>query len=326
MPYDLHTPFGIQPGQVSPAEAQMSMLRRALGQQDSDPMRSQMAELKAANDAGGIESDPWFAAKRAEAAAPPMVVSGLKPALQPGDYGTDKYFTDRMTARATADEAAAKAGAGVAAQGRNQAAQQRMADLEVGGVDDSERREYRDLAAGVAGRDLPNYGQEAHEDLLRGYAGEEAGRVAKRAQQADAATAEAAAAPGVSPDDVAAKNLDVQARMPALLNMIAQLRQGPKESAEATAATALFPAVRELAQQVAAKGVPPDQAMAWASMLVDKALSQGTSPADEGIRRALGLASPKTPNDPMLGRQLGQPAPVAAGNYRYPAGYTGGAF
>ncbi len=110
MPYDLHSPFGIIPGQISPAEAQMNALRALMGRGDAP---NNGAALDAAKNAGDLDQDPHFAswraddAARAKAAGTP--VSGTMPKLQDGEYGTASYFNKRMRDDADTELAQQKA-------------------------------------------------------------------------------------------------------------------------------------------------------------------------------------------------------------------------
>ncbi len=96
MPYDHQTPFGTTYGNLTPQEAAMSALRRAVGNPE-DAMRAGVAESKAL-DAGDLSKDPFFASSAAAPAAAPT--GGSMPALKQGDYGTDQYFQNRDIGRA----------------------------------------------------------------------------------------------------------------------------------------------------------------------------------------------------------------------------------
>jgi hypothetical protein len=93
MPYDLHTPFGIRPGQVSPAEM--------LGEQ----RRSNLMRVHQQALSDGAHEAQMRTLKGAEPAYDPYpktggMVSGTQPRLQAGEYGTDAYFQNRHRDRA----------------------------------------------------------------------------------------------------------------------------------------------------------------------------------------------------------------------------------
>lgn len=94
MPYDLHTPFGIQPGQVTPAE-QLEAQRGSRLSSIHSQLLSQSArdaQMRVLRDSvGGMDNDAFFTPEKQGSG----MQSGVKPVTKPGEYGTDAYFNQR---------------------------------------------------------------------------------------------------------------------------------------------------------------------------------------------------------------------------------------
>ncbi len=98
MPYDMHTPYGIIPGQVSPEEQMQSQnLSRLRGQfMEQEGKEAQMRVLRQSMPSGQGGGDaPYDPYPKTGG-----MVSGTQPRLQPGEYGTDAYFQNRHRDRA----------------------------------------------------------------------------------------------------------------------------------------------------------------------------------------------------------------------------------
>lgn len=121
MPYDLHTINGIVPGQVSPQE-QFEAQRRdaamrnhaALLEAKARDAQTRVLKEAAGGGDGGISTgnDDFFAKAfggGASARPPSGMVSGVKPTVAPGEYGSDAYFQNRRRDRANTGVAEAEA-------------------------------------------------------------------------------------------------------------------------------------------------------------------------------------------------------------------------